>query len=48
MVKMNRVYTVWVGAMEVNDEYQTLEDAQKLADIYERHGYDDVVIEKIK
>ena len=42
-----RCYTVWVGAMEVNDEYQTLEDAKKLARMFEHHGYDDVQIEKV-
>ncbi len=35
---MNELYTVWVGAMEVNDEYQTIEDAQKLAEMYEHQG----------
>ncbi len=45
---MNELYTVWVGGMEVNDGYQTLEDAQKLAEMYEHQGYDDVVIEIIK
>ena len=48
MVKTNRIYTVWVGAMEVNDEYQTLEDAEKLARQFTDRGYDDVVIEKIQ
>jgi hypothetical protein len=42
-----RCYTVWVGAMEVNDEYQTLEDAKKLANQFTDRGYDDVQIEKV-
>lgn len=45
---MSRMYTVWVGAMEVNDEYQTLENAKKLAGQFTERGYDDVVIEKIQ
>ena len=45
---MSRMYTVWVGAMEVNDEYQTLENAKKLASQFTERGYDDVVIEKIQ
>ena len=45
---MSRMYTVWVGAMEVNDEYQTLENAEKLARQFTERGYDDVVIEKIQ
>ncbi len=43
---MSELYTVWVGAMEVNDEYQTLENAEKLASQFTERGYDDVVIEK--
>ena len=45
---MNRIYSVWVGGMEVNDEYQTLENAEKLASHFTERGYDDVAIEKIK
>jgi hypothetical protein len=45
---MSELYTVWVGAMEVNDEYQTLENAEKLASQFTERGYDDVVIEKIQ
>ena len=45
---MSRMYTVGVGAMEVNDEYQTLENAEKLARQFTERGYDDVVIEKIQ
>ena len=40
------LYSVYVGAMEVNDEYQTLEDAKKLASHYTERGYDDVQIVK--
>ena len=38
-------YTVWVGGVEVCDEYlNSLEDAQLLADEYRDKGYDDVII----
>ena len=38
-------YTVWVGGTEVCDEYlNSLEDAQRLADVYRDEGYDDVII----
>jgi len=39
------LYTVWVGEVEVCDEYlNSLEDAQLLADEYRDKGYDDVII----
>ncbi len=38
-------YTVWVGGVEVNDYYLTLERASELADEWREDGYDDVVIE---
>jgi hypothetical protein len=38
---MSELYTVWVGAMEVNDEYQTLENAEKLASQFTERGGDD-------
>ena len=41
---MSRVYSVWVGASEVNDYYLSLEDAIELAQEYKDDGYDDVVI----
>lgn len=47
MSKKEKLYTVWVGASEVNDYYLTLEDAIDLAHEYEDDGYDDVVIEPI-
>lgn len=39
-------YTVWVGAMEVNDHLLTKPKAEKLKRQYEKDGYVDVVIEK--
>lgn len=43
---MNRVYSVWVGASEVNDYYLTLEDAKDLAEEYKDDNYDNVVIRR--
>lgn len=42
--RKEREWTVWVGAVEVNDNYLTYEAAQNLADEYDDYG-DDVVIE---
>ena len=39
-----KIYSVWVGASEVNDYYLSLEDAIELAHEYEDDGYDNVVI----
>ena len=41
---MKRIYSVWVGGVEVNDYYQTLENAKKLASQFTDRGYDDVAI----
>lgn len=40
-------YSVWVGGLEVNDDYLTHEEAERLANIYLEDGYDDVQIEEI-
>lgn len=40
-------YSVWVGGLEVNDDYLTYEEAERLANIYLEDGYDDVQIEEI-
>ena len=40
------LYSVYVGAMEVNDYSLTHEQAERLALEYERDGYDDVEIIK--
>jgi hypothetical protein len=42
-----KLFTVWVGGVEVNDYYLTLEQAEELAKEYEMDGYDDVQIEEI-
>jgi hypothetical protein len=39
-------YTVWVGGIEVNDHYLTIEQAQNLEQIYTSQGYDDIIIAK--
>lgn len=44
-MQRERWYSVWVGALEVNDHYLTLRDAEKLAQAWQENGYDDVVIE---
>lgn len=41
-----KIYSVWVGACEVNNYYLTKENAINLAHEYEDKGYDDVVIRK--
>jgi hypothetical protein len=44
----NDKYTVWVGGVEVNDNYLPKEKAESLADEYKKDGYDDVKIEKVE
>ncbi len=39
-------YTVWVGGTEVTDCYVDKETADRLKEIYESEGYDDVIIEE--
>ena len=39
-----KIYSVWVGGGEVNDNYLTKNEAISLAKEYEDDGYDDVVI----
>lgn len=40
-------YTVWVGGVEVNSHYLTLQEAQAIAKEYKDDGYDDVEIEAV-
>lgn len=42
--KEPKIYSVWVGAFEVNNYYLTKEDAIDLAEEYRDDGYDDVII----
>lgn len=46
-MSIEKVYSVWVGATEVNDYYLSHSDAKDLADEYKIDGYDDVIIEKM-
>jgi len=48
MAKKEERFTVWVGGVEVNDEYLTKEEADDLALEYEEDGYDDVVVEEVE
>ena len=41
-------YTVWVGGVEVNADYITKSEAEKLAAVYRADGYEDVYIEKVR
>lgn len=41
-------YTVWVGGVEVNDEYLTKAEAERLRDGYIAEGYDDAVMEEVE
>lgn len=38
------VWSVWVGGVEVNDGYLSLDNARTLAEQYVADGYDDVAI----
>lgn len=40
-------FSVWVGGIEVNDNYLTKEQAENLSFEYEQQGYDDVIVEQI-
>ena len=41
-------WSVWVGGSEVNDYLLRLQDAQDLANSYEREGYTDVALRQEK
>lgn len=41
-------YTLYVGGIEVTDEYLTKEEAEILYDIYVGEGYDDVEIVEVE
>jgi len=47
MEKMNNNrYSVYVGGIEVNDFYLTLDEAKRLKKEYDDDGYDDAIIVK--
>lgn len=41
---MKDLYTVWVGGIEVNDNYLSREKAFALAQEYIKDGHDDVIV----
>lgn len=41
------MFTVWVGGVEVNDYYMSIEDATDLAAEYVNDKYDDVYIQPV-
>mgnify|MGYP003649263805 FL=1 len=44
---MSKKYTVWVGGVEVNDYYLTLENATRLSNEWKDDGHDDVTIQEV-
>lgn len=42
-----KLYTVWVGGVEVVDHLLTIDEAECLAGEYELDGYEDVWIERV-
>jgi hypothetical protein len=43
--KMNNVFTVWAGGVEINSHYLSKAEAESLLAEMQSHGYDDVQIE---
>lgn len=43
-----KMYSVWVGGIEVNDYSMSKAEAEELADMYREDGYDDVYVEPLK
>jgi hypothetical protein len=41
----NKIWTVWVGGVEINDYYMTHARALEVAEDWREQGYDDVAIE---
>lgn len=42
-----RVYSVWVGGVEVNDYLLTVTRAHDLAAVWREQGHDDVIVEAV-
>lgn len=42
-----KLFTVWVGGIEVNDCLLSETDAKNLAELWRGNGYDDVIIEEV-
>ena len=43
--KERRKYTVWVGGVEVTDNYVEFREAVRLYEYYSSRGYDDVIVQ---
>lgn len=41
-------YTVWVGGSEMSENLLSLSQAQRIASVWKKLGYDDVIVEEIK
>ena len=41
-----KIYTVWVGGVEVNDYLLTEDEAISISEAWKNEGYDDVQIDK--
>ena len=46
MEKKEKIFTVWVGGVEVNDYLLTRQEAEDLAFDFIEDGYDDVIIDE--
>lgn len=42
-----KLFTVWVGGLEINDHYLTEQEAHRLANLYRNLGYEDIVLDRI-
>ena len=45
--RKSKLFTVWVGGVEINDYYLSKDNAYKLAQKYIDNGYDDVIVEEV-
>lgn len=43
---MTPEWVVWVGGIEINDNYLPEDEANRLAEFYKEIGYDDVYVER--
>lgn len=43
----DKLFTVWVGGLEINDYYLTEQEANRLVDQYRNLGYEDIVLDRI-
>jgi len=45
---MAKMFSVWIGGVEINQVYLTKKEAYKLGNYYLKLGYVDVQLEKVK